>query len=36
MIDIFKCPENTPEFKEQEHLIKIISEFEDKTPTFAF
>lgn len=36
MVEIFECPENTPESKELEQLIKVISEFEDKTPTFAF
>lgn len=36
MIEIFECSENSPEFKELEQLIKLISEYEDKTPTFAF
>lgn len=36
MMEIFECPENTPESKELEQLIMLISDYEDKSPTFAF
>ena len=36
MIEIFECSENTPESKELEQLILLITDYEDKSPTFAF